>query len=200
MKITSVEFAGAAVQPGAYPNLRHPEIAFAGRSNVGKSSLINRLLDRKVARTSSTPGRTRQLNFFVINDNLTFVDLPGYGYAQVSKEERAHWQKVIEHYLIHSRHLRGVVIIVDARRGPEEEEETLFHFLAYHNRPFVVVATKCDKLKRGQLERRRRELAARLNGHPPLFFSAQDGTGKAELWRALLALAFPASPPQASHA
>lgn len=200
MKITSVEFAGAATQPGLYPNLRHPEIAFAGRSNVGKSSLINRLLGRQVARTSATPGRTRQLQFFVIDNNLTFVDLPGYGYAQVSKEERAHWQKLVEHYLIHSRHLRGVVVIIDIRRGPEAEEEALFHFLTYHHRPFVVVATKCDKLNRTQLERRRQELAAQVQGYPLFCFSAQDGTGTAELWRALLALAFSAARPQTRHA
>jgi GTP-binding protein len=188
MEITSVEFAGAAVRPGTYPNLQHPEIAFAGRSNVGKSSLINRLLDRQIARTSSTPGRTRQLNFFVLNNSVTFVDLPGYGYAQVSKEERTQWKKLVEHYLIHSRYLRGVVIIVDIRRGPEKEEEALFDFLAYHQRPFLVVATKCDKLKRGQLERQKKVLADRLIDSPLLLFSAHDGSGKAELWQALLTL------------
>jgi GTP-binding protein len=191
MKITSVEFAGAAVQPGTYPKLPYPEIAFAGRSNVGKSSLINRLLDRQIARTSSTPGRTRQLNFFIINNKLTFVDLPGYGYAQVSKQERGQWQQLIEDYLIHSRNLRGVVIIVDIRRGPEEEEKALCDFLTYHQRPFLIVATKCDKLKRAQLEQQRRTLTVRLNGHSLFLFSAQDGSGKEELWRALLALVSP---------
>jgi len=188
MKISSVEFAGAAVQPGSYPQLPYPEIAFAGRSNVGKSSLVNRLLDHQIARTSATPGRTRQLNFFVVNNNLTFVDLPGYGYAQVSKQERGQWQKLIEDYLIHSRNLRGIVLIVDIRRGLEEEEEALCDFLSYHQRPFVVVATKCDKLRRRQLEQQRKALALQLNGHPLLLFSAQDGTGKEELWRALLTL------------
>ena len=191
MKITSVEFAGAAVQPGAYPKLAHPEIAFAGRSNVGKSSLINRLLDRQIARISATPGRTRQLNFFVVNSNLTFVDLPGYGYAQVSKQERGQWQKLVEDYLTHSSNLRGIVIIVDIRRGPEEEEEALCDFLSYHQRPFLVVATKCDKLKRGQLEQQRKTLAARLDARPLFLFSAQDGSGKEELWQALLAFVSP---------
>lgn len=197
MKVTSVEFVGAAARPGTYPKLRYPEIAFAGRSNVGKSSLINRLLGRQVARTSSTPGRTRQLNFFVINDNLTFVDLPGYGYAKVAKEERAQWQKLVEDYLIHSQNLRGVVIIVDIRRGPEEEEEALFDFLAYYHRPFLVVATKCDKLKRGQLERRRKALEARLKEYPLLLFSAQNGSGKGEIWQALHALI--AQPSSSAH-
>src|SRR5262249_29171002 len=149
MKVSSVEFVGAAARPGTYPKLSYPEVAFAGRSNVGKSSLINRLLDRKAARTSATPGRTQQLNFFVINKKLTFVDLPGYGYAQVSKQERGQWQKLIEDYLINSRNLRGVILIVDIRRGPEAEEEMLTDFLSYHQRPFLIVATKCDKLKRG---------------------------------------------------
>lgn len=186
MKISSVAFAGAAAQPGGYPTLSYPEIAFAGRSNVGKSSLINRLLDRQIARTSTTPGRTRQVNFFVINNTLTFVDLPGYGYAQVSKQERGQWQKLVEDYLTRSHNLRGVVIIVDIRRGPEEEEEALCGFLTYHQRPFLIAATKCDKLKRGPLEQQRKALAARLDGHPLFLFSAQDGRGKEELWRALL--------------
>ena len=187
MKITSVEFAGAAAQPGAYPKLPHPEIAFAGRSNVGKSSLINRLLDRQIARTSATPGRTRQLNFFVVNNQLTFVDLPGYGYAQVSKQERGQWQRLVDDYLAHAQSLRGVVLIVDIRRGPEEEEQTLYEFLSYYHCPFLTVATKCDKLKRAQLQQQRQALVARLDGHPLLLFSAQDGGGKEELWRALLA-------------
>jgi GTP-binding protein len=200
MKISSVEFAGAAAQPGGYPKLSYPEIAFAGRSNVGKSSLINRLLDRQIARISATPGRTRQLNFFVINNQLTFVDFPGYGYAQVSKQERGQWQKLIEDYLTRSRNLRGVVIIVDIRRGPEEEEETLCDFLSYHQRPFLMVATKCDKLKRGQLEQQRKVLDVRLEGHPLLLFSAQDSSGKEELWRALLAFASAKPLESLSHA
>jgi GTP-binding protein len=189
MKISSVEFAGAAAKPGAYPKLAYPEIAFAGRSNVGKSSLINRLLDRKIARTSSTPGRTQQLNFFVVNQQLTFVDLPGYGYAKVSKQERQQWQRLIESYLINARNLRGVVIIVDIRRGPEEEEAALCDFLTHHQRSFILVATKCDKLKRSQLEQQRKMIASRLGSIPPLLFSAESGLGKEALWQVLLRLA-----------
>lgn len=188
MKITSAEFAGAAARPGTYPKLPHPEIAFAGRSNVGKSSLINRLLNRKIARTSMTPGRTQQLNFFVINQTLTFVDLPGYGYAKVSKQDRAQWQHLIEDYLIGAQHLRGVVSIVDIRRGPEDEEEALWEFLTYHHRPVLVVATKCDKLKRSELEKCRAALAAHLEDRPLILFSAETGLGKEDVWHALNAL------------
>ena len=176
------------MQPGRYPRLSQPEIAFAGRSNVGKSSLINRLLNRKIARTSQTPGRTRQLNFFTINQVLTFVDLPGYGYAKVAKSERTAWQRLIEDYLIHAPNLCGVVIILDIRRGPEEEEAALADFLAYHNRPFLFVATKCDKLKRNQREKQRQLLTRQIGGEPLLLFSARDGQGTDTLWQAMLAL------------
>ena len=185
MKITSVEFAGAATQPGGAPKLPYPEIAFAGRSNVGKSSLINRLLERKIARTSSTPGRTQQLNFFVVNEKFTFVDLPGYGYAKVSKQDRQHWRQLIEDYLVNARNLRGVIIIVDVRRGPEAEEEALCNFLAHHQRPFLIVATKSDKLKRAELEKQHKALTGKLDGYEPLLFSAENNTGKEELWRAI---------------
>ena len=196
MKISSVEFAAAALRPGQYPRLSQPEIAFAGRSNVGKSSLINRLLNRKIARTSQTPGRTRQLNFFSINRALTFVDLPGYGYAKVAKSERTAWQRLIEDYLIHAPNLCGVVIILDIRRGPEAEETALADFLAYHHRPFLFVATKCDKLKRNQQEKQRHSLRQHIGGEPLLLFSARDGHGTDTLWQALLALTatHPAAP------
>ena len=176
------------MKPGTYPQLSYPEIAFAGRSNVGKSSLINRLLNQKIARTSSTPGRTRQLNFFTINDTLTFVDLPGYGYAKVAKSERKGWQRLIENYLVHAPNLCGVVIIIDIRRGPEEEEKALADFLAYHDRPFLFVATKCDKLKRSQREKQRQIIARQIGDEALLLFSAQDGSGKDVLWQEMLAL------------
>ena len=185
MKISSVEFAGAATQPGGAPKLPYPEIAFAGRSNVGKSSLINRLLERKIARTSSTPGRTQQLNFFVVNEKFTFVDLPGYGYAKVSKQDRQHWRQLIEDYLVNARNLCGVIIIVDVRRGPEAEEEALCNFLTHHQRPFLIVATKSDKLKRAELEKQHKALTGKLDGYEPLLFSAENNTGKEELWRAI---------------
>ena len=185
VKILTVDFVGAAIQPGAYPKLTLPEIAFSGRSNVGKSSLINRLLDQKIARTSNKPGRTRQLNFFTINNALTFVDLPGYGYAKVAKSERKGWKHLIEDYLVYATNLSGVVIVIDIRRGPEKEEDALCEFLAHHNRPFLLVATKCDKLKRNQREKRRKILAERIDPDPLLLFSSQTGSGKDELWHQL---------------
>ena len=190
MKISNVAFAGAAGRPGRYPTLPYPEIAFAGRSNVGKSSLINRLLERRTARVGATPGRTRQLNFFTVNDALTFVDLPGYGYARVAKSERRAWQKLVEDYLSGAPQLCGVVIIIDIRRGPEDEEAALCEFLTHHRRPFVFVATKCDKLSRLQCDKQRRVLAGRL-GTQPLLFSARNGSGRDALWQTLLDLAAP---------
>lgn len=176
------------MRPGQYPKLSQPEIAFAGRSNVGKSSLINRLLNRKIARTSQTPGRTRHLNFFSINHSLTFVDLPGYGYAKVAKSERTAWQRLVEDYLTRAPNLCGVVIILDIRRGPEAEEAALADFLAYHHCPFLFVATKCDKLKRNQREKQRQILMRQIGSESLLLFSARDGQGADTLWQAMLAL------------
>ena len=165
-----------------------PRVAIVGRPNVGKSSLINRLLERRAAHVGATPGRTRQLNFFTVNDALTFVDLPGYGYARVAKSERRAWQKLVEDYLSGAPQLCGVVIIIDIRRGPEDEEAALCEFLTHHRRPFVFVATKCDKLSRLQRDKQRRVLAGRL-GAQPLVFSARNGSGRDALWQTLLDLA-----------
>ena len=189
MKATSVEFVGAAASPGQHPRLAHPEIAFAGRSNVGKSSLINRLLNHKIARTSSTPGRTRQLNFFLINRKWVFADLPGYGYAKVPKGMQASWGKLIEDYLIGSENLKGAVVIVDIRRGVEKDDLALLEFLSYYHRPALVVATKIDKLSRSQRTKQVEMIRAQLQGHPLILFSAMKGDGKEDLWRAILALA-----------
>jgi GTP-binding protein len=190
MKALSVEFMGAAVSPGQKkPGLAHPEIAFAGRSNVGKSSLINCLLNRKIARISSTPGRTRQLNFFLVNRQWVFVDLPGYGYAKVPKEMQASWGKLVEGYLIRSQNLKGAVVIVDIRRGAEREDLALLEFLSYYHRPTLVVATKIDKLPRSQRLKQAETIRSQLQGYPLMLFSALDGNGRDDLWRAILALA-----------
>ncbi len=184
MKVTSATFIGAATEPGRFPAPSHPEVAFAGRSNVGKSSAINRLVGRRgLARTSSTPGRTQQLNFFDIDGRLVVVDLPGYGYAKVSKTERAAWRPLVESYLSTRVALAGVVLIVDVRRGLEEEEHQLLDFLAARAVPALVLATKIDKLNRSGQAKALRALAA---GERPIVpFSAVTGDGVGAVWKAI---------------
>lgn len=184
MKVARAEFFAAATEPGRFPPARHPEVAFAGRSNVGKSSAINRLLGRRgLARTSSTPGRTQQLNFFAIDDRLVFVDLPGYGYARVSQAARAAWRPLVESYLTKRAALAGIVLLVDIRRGLEDEEHALLEFVAAHDIPALVLATKVDKLGRG--ERVRAERALAIGRVPVVPFSAVTGEGVDEVWRGI---------------
>jgi GTP-binding protein len=184
VKVTSASFIGAATEPGRFPAPSHPEIAFAGRSNVGKSSAINRLVGRQgLARTSSTPGRTQQLNFFAINDALVLVDLPGYGYAKVSKAARDAWRPLVESYLGTRGALAGVVLITDVRRGLEEEEYQLLDYLAALGVPALVLATKIDKLNRSG---RTRALAALATSDVPVVaFSAVTGEGAAQVWQTI---------------
>jgi GTP-binding protein len=173
---------------GRAPSFSLPEFAFAGRSNVGKSSLINRLTRSPgLARTSSTPGRTQQINFFLLPERMVFADLPGYGFARVPEEVRATWKPLIEAYLDRRETLRAVVLILDARRGLREEDALLLEFARDHGREAVVVANKIDKLKQGERARLLRDLGARLHDVVP--FSATTGEGERELWRRLTALA-----------
>ena len=182
MKIASASFTSAATEPGRFPPSRHPEVAFAGRSNVGKSSAINRLLRRRgLARTSSTPGRTQQINFFTINERLVFVDLPGYGYARVSHSARAAWRPLVESYIGTRAVLAGVVVLVDVRRGLEDEERQLLAFLGTRGTPAVVVATKIDRLNRRDRERALVVLAA--SGVEVIPFSSVTGEGVDAVWR-----------------
>jgi len=184
VKISTATFAGASSEPGRFPPPTHPEVAFAGRSNVGKSSAINRLLGRrKLARTSNTPGRTQQLNFFALDDRLVFVDLPGYGYARVSQSARAAWRPLVESYLGIRSVLAGVVILVDVRRGPEAEEHQLLDFLATRQLPALLVATKVDKLNRRERERALKALSE--VGLPVVPFSAVKGEGVDAVWRTI---------------
>lgn len=141
----------SAANKSHYPQDDLPEIALAGRSNVGKSSFINTMLGRKnLARTSSKPGKTQLLNFFNIDDKLRFVDVPGYGYAKVSKSERAKWGKMIEEYLTSRDNLRAVVSLVDLRHEPSKEDVQMYEFLKYYDIPVIIVATKADKIPRGK--------------------------------------------------
>ncbi|MEO5928907.1 MAG: ribosome biogenesis GTP-binding protein YihA/YsxC [Candidatus Kapaibacterium sp.] len=155
LRITSADFVISAAQPAQFPKAMMPEVAFAGRSNVGKSSLLNALCGRKgLAKTSSTPGKTQQINFFRINDRYHFVDLPGYGYAKVSKTDREAWVRLIESYLTNREQLRLVAALSDIRHEPTVLDLDLFHWLDSIGRPFVVVLTKYDKISPGQAQTR----------------------------------------------
>ena len=190
--IRDLEFLGGmATADGWRPPTALPEVAFAGRSNVGKSSLLNRLVRRKAfARVSNTPGRTREVNFFQVNKAFVLVDLPGYGYARVSKEKREHWQPLIEGYLRNSDMLRGVVQLVDARREPSVEDLQMFDLLADIGVPAIVAATKTDKLRPREVEPRVESLAQRLHvdREQVVAFSAVTGAGRNELAEAVMGL------------
>jgi GTP-binding protein len=187
MKVTAARFVGAAATPGGGPPPRLPEVAIAGRSNVGKSSLLNALLGRRgLARISRTPGRTRQLNFFLVNDRFMVVDLPGYGFAVGPEAERRSWGPLVERFLGDRPTLRGVAVLVDARRGVETEEDELLAFLAHVGLPAAVVATKLDKLGREPGGAALAALRARLGESTPVVgFSARTGEGRDGLWRVL---------------
>jgi GTP-binding protein len=155
MFIKNVEFIKSAVKPVQYPEHDFPEIAFAGRSNVGKSSLINTLIQRKnMVKTSSKPGCTQLINFFLINELFFFVDLPGYGYAKVSKKIRSQWQPMIEQYLSMRKNLYGLILLIDIRRDPKKEEFDLLNWLESHKMPCLIVLTKADKLSNTKQKKR----------------------------------------------
>jgi GTP-binding protein len=189
--IRSVEFLGPMAQPGGWrPEPTLPEIAFAGRSNVGKSSLLNRLVRRKAfARVSRTPGRTREINFFAVNGAFALVDLPGYGYARISKERRAEWRPLIEDYLRESPALRGIVQLLDARHDPTDDDHRMLEFLADIGAPTIVAATKVDKLRPGERPERLPALARQvgMDAEQIIPFSAVTGEGRDELAQAIVA-------------
>ncbi len=189
MKINSADFVKSARDASGWPGEGLPEVAFAGRSNVGKSTLINTMINRKnLARISSRPGRTRLINFFKVNDEFMFADLPGYGWAGVSKAERISWRRMVEEYLEGRNELRAVVLIVDLRRGAEDEEQDLVDWLEDREIPAVIVGTKADKLKRGALAKARRELADSLgiSIEEAITFSGKTNQGRSELWSRLM--------------
>jgi GTP-binding protein len=191
MKILSAEFIKSATRPAHYPPPALPEIAFAGRSNVGKSSLVNRLVNqKKLVKTSQTPGRTQLVNFFEINRAFSFVDLPGFGYAKVSKSVQQSWRAMVESYFKARNSLKGVVLIVDARRGPEEEETDLAAWLGILGVPVIWVATKADKLSGNTLAVQLTKIAAALSvsRETVIPFSAKTGKGREAVWSAIGAL------------
>lgn len=188
MKIHSAELAATAVQPPQYPKPAKPAIAFVGRSNVGKSSLINRLLNRKsLARTSAKPGKTATLNFYRVNEAFDLVDLPGYGYADVAKSKKAQWAEMIEAYLRENTNLHGVIQVIDLRHPPSDLDVQMFEWLQAEGIPTTVVATKADKLGRAQWMAQRKVCTETLllQDAPPEAFivaSAESGEAKDRIW------------------
>jgi GTP-binding protein len=186
VKIHTTEFVISAVKPEQYPTDALPEIALAGRSNVGKSSLINRLIQRKnLARTSGQPGKTQTLNYYKINGMMYFVDLPGYGFARVSMETRKQWGQMIETYLAGRDRLECVLHLVDIRHPPSAEDVMMSDWLAHFGIPTCVVATKADKIPKGKRPAHVKVIREKLQlakVHPLIVFSAEEGIGKDELW------------------
>lgn len=186
----NAEILLSAVSKSQYPADDIPEIALAGRSNVGKSSFINTLLGRKnLARTSGKPGKTQQLNFYNIDDKIRFVDVPGYGYAKVSKTERAKWGKMIEEYLTSRDNLRVVVSLVDMRHEPSADDVQMYDFLKYYEIPVIIVATKADKIPRGKWNKHESIIKKKLDfdkNDQFVVFSSETRHGYYQAWEAIL--------------
>ena len=186
MKVTSAEFLKSAFKEDDWPGDRMLEIAFLGRSNVGKSSLINSLLGvRGLARTSSTPGRTQSLNFFTINNSFRFVDLPGFGYARVPQSIRESWGEMVTSYLANRRQLVLSIHIVDSRHEPTKQDLQLHEWLVSGDKPRLLVATKSDKLSNNELRSHLQRIAAVLEDKRVVAYSAKTGNGRDEIWRAI---------------
>ncbi|MBR7796929.1 YihA family ribosome biogenesis GTP-binding protein [Agaribacter marinus] len=186
MKVINAEIVISAVSEKQYPNDHLPEIALAGRSNVGKSSFINKLINRKnLARTSSKPGKTQTLNFYKINNGFYFVDVPGYGYAKVSKKEREKWGKMMEEYFEKRSSLKAVLLITDVRHEPTKDDIQMYDYLKHYKLPVIVIATKLDKVpksKRVKHIKRTKSVLQMESDDVLLPFSAETGEGKDQAW------------------
>lgn len=189
MKVTKAEIVISAVSQKQYPEDGLPEIALAGRSNVGKSSFINKLIQRKnLARTSSIPGKTQTLNFYRINDAFYFVDVPGYGYAKVSKKEREKWGQMMEEYFRFRETLRAVLLITDIRHEPTKDDVQMYDYLKYYEIPVVIIATKLDKIPKNKRDSFVKRTRTVLQADPQdvlIPFSAETGEGKEAAWSAI---------------
>lgn len=186
MKVNNVSLDAVAVKPAQFPTDGKLEVAFAGKSNVGKSSLINSMVYRKaIARTSQNPGKTRTINFYNVEDALYFVDLPGYGYAKAPKTEIAKWGKMIENYLLKREELRAIILLIDIRHEPGENDKMMYDWLRHYGYKIIIVATKSDKLKRSQLPKHISMLRKSLNLDKDdvlIPFSSETKDGRDELW------------------
>lgn len=193
MKIKQAEFVTSCATWQQLPDDALPEIALAGRSNVGKSSLINRMLSRKqLARTSGVPGKTQTLNYYKINDVLYFVDFPGYGYAKVSKSERRKWGTLIEKYLLNRTSLKLLLLLIDIRHPPTKDDQAMFVWANHYDIPTVVVATKADKLSKSRVPVHVKQIRQTLEAPaslPIVPFSSETGAGRDELWEMIQAAA-----------
>jgi GTP-binding protein len=189
MIIKKCEFLKSAVLKEQYPELELPEIAFSGRSNVGKSSLINSLLNRKkLVKVSSNPGKTRTINFFLINEQYVMVDLPGYGYAAVSKSEKASWGRMIEDYLKYRENLKNVVLLVDIRHAPTADDKLMYDFIKYYRKSVIVVATKLDKITRSSVNKNLNIVKQTLGLDADdilIPYSSETHAGREELWEVM---------------
>jgi GTP-binding protein len=189
MKVKKAEFSKFANHPSDFPSDGYPEIALVGRSNVGKSSLINTILGRKsLARTSNTPGKTRAVHFYLINDSFYLVDLPGYGYAKVSRQMQQEWAALLEKYLSGRSSLILIIQVVDLRHEPSRLDQQMADWIHHFSLPALLVATKADKIPRGKREKQRDMVAATLKADPQdtILFSAVTKEGRDELHRALI--------------
>jgi GTP-binding protein len=193
LKVNQAEIVISAVKPSQYPEGNLPEFALAGRSNVGKSSFINRMLGRKaLARISSKPGKTQTLNFYLINEIMHFVDVPGYGYAKVSKKEREAWGKMLETYFTSREQLKAVVLITDLRHPPTTDDILMYDFLKHYGIPCVVIATKADKISKSQWQKHLKVTKETLGLSQEdylILFSSETGEGKDKVWSLLEHLA-----------
>lgn len=186
MKIIKSDLHAIAVNPSQYPEDELPEIAFAGRSNVGKSSFINSMINRKnLARTSGKPGKTRTINFYIINDEFRFVDLPGYGYAQVSKAEQKKWGDIINEYLTNRENLREIILIVDMRHEPTDQDLMMYNWIKTFGFSGIVLATKADKISRGNWQKHLKIIRQKLDikdMNLVIPYSSENKTNKEEIW------------------
>lgn len=190
MKVTKVDLAHVAVKREQYPKTRYPEIALSGRSNVGKSSFINKMINRKgLARTSQRPGKTQTLNFYEINEQLYFVDVPGYGFARAPKPEREAWGRMIENYLEDRDVLKAVVQLVDLRHAPSADDKMMYKWLKHFEIPVILVATKCDKIPKGKWQKHLKIIEKdleKVESDPLLLFSSETAHGKEQVWKTIL--------------